>query len=370
MKGFNIRQTLKNFDFFMLFAVLITVFFGMVIIFSATNNYGNQLRFILVQFAALAIGLVVMMIIMTFDYDVFSEFPVQIFIFNILLLVLVLILGTGLEETGSKSWIILGPVSFQPSEIAKICFVLSLGGHLNKIKENVNEIRNIIMLLLHLCIPLALILLQPDLGTALVYIVIFLGMTFIAGVSWKYYFFAICSFLVSLPIFWYFLKDYQKKRIITFFNPESDPLDAGYQVIQSKIALGSGGLFGKGYLHGAQTQLGILPAKHTDFIFAVVGEELGFIGCLFITVMLFLIISRCVYIGFTSKTDYGTLIAIGVTSMFLFHTFENIGMCIGLMPVTGIPLTFVSYGGSAIITNFAALALVMNVKYRNKYINF
>jgi len=227
------------------------------------------------------------------------------------------------------------------------------------------------LLVLHAAIPIGLIILQPDAGTAMVFTFIFVVMVFVAGIDWRYIAGAFGAFAAFSAVAWFFLlSDYQQKRFLAFFNPESAPGTYGYHVMQSKIAIGSGQIFGKGLFKGIQTQLGLLPEKHTDFIFAVIGEEAGLVMCIIVVALLMSIILRCIYIGKNARNDIGTFICIGVSAMWLFHTFENVGMTIGLMPVTGIPLPFVSYGGSSLLTNFMALGLVLNVYMRRKVINF
>ena len=240
--------------------------------------------------------------------------------------------------------------------------------HLSKI-ENINEPKSLLCVLAHVAPIIFLILMQPDFGTTMVFVIIVAGMLFAAGISYKYVLSALGLIGVSLPIFWQLLKDYQKNRILVFFNPESDPLGAGYHVIQSKIAIGSGEIFGKGLFNGTQTQLDFLPAKHTDFIFAVIGEELGLIGCIFVVALLLMLVIRCIYVSNIAKNTLGSYICIGIAFMLMGHIFENVGMCIGLMPVTGIPLPFFSYGGSSLIANFVAIGVVMNVyKQRRRII--
>jgi len=225
--------------------------------------------------------------------------------------------------------------------------------------------------MLHFAIIIGLIMLQPDFGTAMVFLAIFAGMLFVAKLNYKYILAALASALVAAPFLWFFfLGEYQKDRIRVFLNPELDPLRSGYQVIQSKLAVGSGQIWGKGLLNGVQTQHGYLPAKHTDFIFAVAGEELGFVGAVLIIGLIVFIICRCFYIAFNAKNSLGGFIATGIGMMLLAQSFENICMTIGLMPVTGITLPFLSYGGSSLVTTFLAVGIVLNIKIRHRVINF
>jgi len=229
---------------------------------------------------------------------------------------------------------------------------------------------NVLTFVLHLSIPIVLILFQPDLGTATVFFFIFFVLLFVAGISWKYILGALGTLVPIIPVLWFFvLKDYQKLRIINLFHPENDPSGSGYHVVQSKITIGSGQLTGTGLFNGASQYNNFLPERHTDFIFSVICEELGLIGGLLCIALLIAIIVRCIQIGLNSKNSLGKYICLGVASMFTFHVFENIGMCIGIMPVTGIPLPFFTYGGSSILTNLIAIGLVLNVDYRSKQIN-
>ena len=367
----TLKTFMKNFDFYLFVLTLLTSGFGIVLIASATNSYENNIKFVIVQSAALAIGLLLAFIIIKLDYEYIGSYYKWIYAFNVIALVLVLFIGQGEQEWGGKSWIRIGGVGIQPSEIVKIGFIITLAKHLEMVKEDLNKFKNICLLLLHAGVLIGLILLQPDLGTAMVFVFIFMGMVFICGINYKYIFGAIGAMAAFAPIAWLFiLEKYQKNRIRVFLNPESDPLNAGYHVIQSKISVGSGQIFGKGLFKGTQTQLGYLPEKHTDFIFSVIGEELGFIGSIIVLLLLVLIIWRCISTAQIAKDDFGSYICVGIASMLIFQTFENIGMCIGLTPITGLPLPFISYGGSSLMTNIAAIGLVLNVRMRRKTINF
>ncbi len=358
-------------DFFLLSATLICAIFGMIMISSAVKTMDGGNRLLIIQGISAVIGVSLMLFIASVDYEFWSKLTPVIYGGCVFLLVLVLIIGTGKEDVGSKSWIRFGSIGIQPSEIVKIGFILTFSKSVSKIGDEINKPKNILKLMLHLGVLLGLILLQPDFGTAMVFISIFAGIMFVSGISWKYIVAAAVFISAAIPFVWNFvLKEYQKGRILVFFNPESEPLGRGYHVIQSKIAIGSGQIFGKGLYRGTQTQLGYLPVKHTDFIFAVIGEELGLIGCIAVTALLFALVLRCISNSRLAKDKYSSNICIGVACMFLAHIFENIGMCIGLMPVTGIPLPFFSYGGSSLITNFCAIGLVLSVYARRKVISF
>ena len=367
----KIKEQIKNFDFPLFIATVALTIIGIILISSATKSMSGGSRNVIIQIAALILGIAACLVVAFWDYEYLATKSYYIFGINILLLVTVLILGTGAEEWGGKSWIRFGPIGIQPSELVKIGFIICLASQLAHFKEELNHPQKLLWTLLHAGTLLGLILLQPDMGTAMVFAVIYAGMLFVAKLSYKYIITAIAAFIASVPLIWMFiLEDYQKNRILVFLNPELDPQKSGYQVIQSKIAIGSGQITGEGLYSGIQTQLGFLPARHTDFIFAVAGEELGFIGCLVIIGLIIFIIARCFYIGQNAKNSLGGFMAVGVGVMLLAQSFENIGMTIGLTPVTGITLPFLSYGGSSIVTNFIAIGLVLNVCRKRKVINF
>ena len=346
---------------------------GVVAIFSATYSMGTY-KLVIVQSCALVVGVIAMLYISRVDYQLWGEAIKVIYIGNIVLLVLVLFIGMGRDTTGTKGWIDLGPVSLQPAEIVKLGFILTFAKHLQTVKNDVNYIPTLLLLTLHMALLVGLILLQPDAGTAMVFVFIFLSMLFAAGFSYKYLAAGAIAFIIAAPIFWYFkesfLSSYQIDRFLVFFDPYLDPTGAGYNVIQSEISIGSGQLAGKGYLQGSQNQLEYLPAKHTDFIFATIGEEWGFIGSLVVVALLAFIIMRCIWVARKANDDYGCFICVGIASMFAFHMIENIGMCLQLMPVTGIPLPFFSYGGSSLLTSLMAIGFVNSVSRRSRGINF
>ena len=366
----KIKENIRNFDTPLFFACIILAVIGLVLVFSASKSYGTY-KIIVVQGAAFILGVGICLLMAFWDYEFLSTKWMYIAGLNVFLLVLVLLIGIGAEEVGGKSWIDLGVIKFQPAEIVKIGYIICFAVQLDYCKEDINNPKFVIFYLLHFAVIIGLIMLQPDFGTAMVFLAIFAGMLFVAKINYKYILGALGSALVAAPFMWFFfLGEYQKDRIRVFLNPELDPLRSGYQVIQSKLAVGSGQIWGKGLFNGVQTQHGYLPAKHTDFIFAVAGEELGFVGAVAVILLIVFIICRCFYIAFNAKNSLGGFIATGIGMMLLAQSFENICMTIGLMPVTGITLPFLSYGGSSLVTTFLAAGIVLNIKIRHRVINF
>lgn len=347
-------------------STIISALYGLLLITSATRSTGSKSN-VIVQGFAIVLGIVLMVMISRIDYSLFLELNTIIFGIYVFFLLIVLLIGVGRSETGTMGWISLGPVNIQPSEFAKIGFIITFASHLEKVGNRINEPQNILKLLVHMGIPLFLVLMQPDYGTAMVFIFIGAIMLFCAGLKIRYFVSALCLFIASTPLLWFFVLDeFQKNRIRVFINPEMSPMGSGYNVIQSKLAVGAGQFFGKGLFKGTQIQLGFLPGKHTDFIFAVAGEELGFFGSIIIVALLCTIIFRCIKTSSLAKRQGGSLMCIGVAAMLIFQSFENIGMCIGIMPCTGIPLPFFSYGGSSVMTSFIAIGLVLSVYKRRR----
>lgn len=367
------RRLLKNLDFYMLAAIISIVGTGILMIYSATHanygdNNGDPFFFVKRQVLWFIIGAVAMFFTISIDYRNFSKYAGKIYIFNLIILASVLVIGK--TSLGAQRWIDIGPFAFQPSEFAKIFIIITLATTLEDRIGELNTLRDLLPILIHIAIPMVLIMKQPDLGTSLVFIAIFFGMVLVAGISWKILAGVITTGICLLPVFWHFLKDYQKKRIMVFLDPNVDPTGSGYHIIQSKIAIGSGGLWGQGLFSGTQSQLNFLPEHHTDFIFAVLAEELGFVGVLFLLGLYFIVIWRGMLIASEAKDNYGTLLAVGIVSMLLFHLLVNIGMNSGIMPVTGLPLFFMSYGGSSMLTNMIALGILINVGMRRQKILF
>lgn len=365
----GLRDSLRNVDFFLIILTVLAAVFGIVMISSATGS--NPTRYVAMQSAALIIGLVGIVIINILDYDYLARLSKYIYIGCVALLVLVLIPKIGSVQNGARSWFRLGPLSFQPAEIVKVGFVITFSKHLSDAGSSLNKPKVLWKVLLHPTILCILMMLQPDFGTVVVFVMMAAAMLFMAKLSWKYVLSALAVLVAACPIAWFFLlRPYQKDRITALFHPESDPTGTGYHVIQSKTAVGSGKLTGMGLYNGASRYSNLLPERHTDFIYSVICEELGMVGGILVILLLTAIILRCIYIGINARNSEGLYICTGVAAMFTFQAFENIGMCIGIFPVTGITLPFFSYGGSSLITNMLAIGLVLNVRMRFKRINF
>lgn len=353
------KKTIVPFDRLLFTLCMAVTILGIAMIFSAAGSSAACK-----QAVAMVVGAGCMYLVLAIPNRFYHRFWWLFLVFNFILLGLTLYAGIGREETGGQSWMILGPIRFQPGEPVKMGFILSFAAHLDSVKERINRFSVILTLLLHSGVIIGLILAQPDAGTAFVFLFITVSMMYAAGLHYGWIIAGGLTAVASLPFLWFRMQPYQQERILTFFNPERDPYGYGYQVIQSKQAIAGGGVFGCGYLHGVLTQSNALPAKHTDFLFAVLGEELGFVGCLLIVGLLCAIILRIFLTAKNAKTSFGRIVCTGIGSMLLFHSFENMGMCMGLMPVTGIPLPFFSYGGTALVTVFIGIGLVMNARYR------
>lgn len=365
----GIRGFMKNMDFWLIGLVLAAAIFGIVMISSAGG--GNAARYVVIQSAALLLGIAGVYALMVLDYEYLARIHFYLSAATLLLLILVLIPGIGKVENGARSWFKLGPVNLQPAEFAKVVFAIVFAKLLSDNDEKINRFGTLLKLLIFAAVPIILIILQNDFGTAAVFIFMAAAMLFTAGLGIKYIISGIAAFAAFCPIAWFFiLQDYQKSRILTLFNPEADPSGSGYHVLQSKLAVGSGRIFGSGLYKGSSQLNNLLPERHTDFIYSVVCEELGMIGGILVIILMSAIIIRCIYIGMNARNSLGTYMCIGVAAMLIFQTFENIGMCIGILPVTGITLPFFSYGGSSLLTTLLAIGLVANVKYRCRVINF
>ncbi|HHW56913.1 MAG TPA: rod shape-determining protein RodA [Clostridia bacterium] len=362
------KKLLKNFDWGLLIVVLLIAIYGVIVVTSASHAIQTgSYRKVIVQSIAILIGLLSIIVICIFDYNIFAKFSTFIYILNLIGLILVLVIGK--VSNGAQSWIALGPVDIQPSEFSKLALALTLANMFSKIEE-IKTFKELIGPLIYVGIPFIAVMLQPDLGTGLVFVAIFLAIVYISGINTKILAQLFVLGIAMLPIGYKLLKPYQRNRLLSFLNPELDPLGTGYHVIQSKIAVGSGMLWGKGLFNGTQAKYYYLPEAWTDFIFSVVGEELGFIGALILIILYIIMLYKAWRIAYNAKDKYGMFVAVGIIAMFTFHIFENIGMTIGIMPITGIPLPFMSYGGSAMVADMMAIGLLENISMRRQKINF
>ena len=360
------KRELKNIEWSLLIIAIILCIIGLVALFSATQEteYGDFKK----QCIWLAVSLVIMLGVMLIDYDLLVK--ISPIFYGIFIILLIAVLFTP-EINGATSWFDIGFFSFQPGEFAKVFVILFLALAITKIQERgrneINRPTRLLILLAILGLPVLLIIKQPDYGTAAAFIVATALMLITAGIDKKYIIITTILVLISIPLLYNFiLPEHAKQRIDIFLNPESDPRGAGYNIIQSKLAIGAGGLTGMGLLKGNQTQLGFLYPKTTDFIFAVIGEEMGFIVAGAVIILYVFLVTKCLYVAKTAKDEAGALIATGITGIFLFHIVENIGMVMGLLPITGVPLPFVSYGGSSLITNFICIGLLLNISSKRQ----
>ena len=290
-------------------------------------------------------------------------------IYGITLLMLIAVMAVGTSALGAQRWIQLGPITIQPSEFSKLLMIICMAKMLESRYNKLDTFKSLVVPILYVGVPILLVFMQPDLGTSLVYIAIFVGMLFVSGIRLRLVRIIATVGVLLMPLAWFVLKDYQKQRILVFMNPDIDPFGSGYHIIQSKIAIGSGTIFGKGLFNGTQSQLNFLPENHTDFIFFVIGEELGFIGCIFVLILLFMLIYRSIKVAYSCNDRFGMLLATGIGSMLCFEVLVNAGMTMGIMPVTGIPLPFISYGVSALTTNMISVGILLNISMqRKKYI--
>ncbi len=307
------------------------------------------------------------------DYRRFYDVAYPFYIFNVVILLFVLL--SGRHALGATRWIEIGGVSFQPSELSKLCLILVLGRYLSNRRPalSFSFVSNIQVMIRDLFLPLAmtgilamLIFKQPDLGTAILVVGIFLMMVLANGIDKKLYFGFLTFCFLMLPLGWEFLKQYQKDRLLVFLNPNIDPLGSGYTIIQSKIAVGSGQIWGKGWLSGTQNQLNFLPERHTDFIFSVIGEEWGILGAIFLLFSYFMLIQTALSVAEKINDKFGTLVAIGIVTILTMQVVINIGMVIGMFPVVGIPLPMVSYGRTSLLSFMTMIGILMNLSRRSR----
>lgn len=360
------KRELKNIEWSLLIVAIILCIIGLIALFSATqetehDEFNKQCIW-------LAVSLIIMLGVMLIDYEVLVK--ISPILYGIFIILLIAVLFTT-PVNGATSWFDIGAFSFQPGEFAKIFVILFLAFAIAKIQQrnkmDINKPSRLLIILAILGLPVLLIIKQPDYGTAAAFIIATTMMLITAGIDKKYIIITTIVVIVSVPLLYNFvLPEHAKKRIDIFLNPESDPRGSGYNIIQSKLAIGAGGLTGMGVLKGNQTQLGFLYPKTTDFIFAVIGEEMGFIIAAAVIILYVVLVTKCLYIAKTAKDEKGELISSGITGIFLFHMVENIGMVMGLLPITGVPLPFISYGGSSLITNFICIGLLLNISSKRQ----
>ncbi len=360
------KKIWKNIEWGILICTILLIGIGLVALFSATQNTEYEELKRQIMWIGISIPIVIMVI--WIDYEWIAK--ISPIIYGIVLILLVAVLFTE-PINGASSWFNLGAFSIQPSEFAKILTVIVFALVITKIqtrgRDELSRPTRLLLALMVVAVPVLLIIKQPDYGTALAFLMATVFMLFVAGIKKRYIIGAILIVVIAAPLLYFFiLPEHAKTRIDVFLNPDLDPRGAGYNVIQSKLAIGSGQFLGMGLLKGNQTQLGFLYPKTTDFIFSVIGEEMGFVATAGIVIVYVVLITKAIYVAKTAKDDLGSYIAAGIAGIFLFHMVENIGMTIGLLPITGVPLPFVSYGGSSLLTNLILIALLLNISGRRQ----
>ena len=352
---------LKHFDYSLFIAVLMLSGIGIAVLSSAVRTMPNT-NILTTQIISLVLGIIAALVISAIDYKDFKTLGFIIYIISVILLVLVLFIGTGRQQVGTKGWFKYGNFSFQPSELAKIAVIVVISVFFERIKEGQDSKKNILKLIIYNLIPIALILKQPDLGTAIVFVWMFAAMVFICGIPYKYIFMTLGAFLLSSPFLWFFvLEKHQKDRFISFLAPELYSQDIGYNVVRSKLAIGSGQIYGQGLYKGIQTQSNGVPVKESDFIFSVIGEELGFLGAAFVIIAFMFFIWRGYRTAMAAPDMFGKLMATGITTLIALQFLINVAVVTASVPVTGMPLPFISYGGSSLTITMCQIGILLNI---------
>lgn len=360
----------KNISKSLLIIPILFAIISIILMFSTSYDQGVVLsKTVIIQAIAYILGFIAIFVIVQMDYSVFEDISKPMYILSIVLLLLPFIPGLGIEHNGAKSWITLGFTTFQPSELVKISFILCNASYLNKHGAEIRHLKEFAKAVGYAA-PIILIVLSQDFGSAAVFVSIWIAMILFSGANLKLIGKIAIASIVAIPIGYRFLDPYQKERISAFLYPNDLTIQANYQVWMSKVSIGSGGFFGKGLFQGTQQDLGFLPVKNSDFIFAALSEEFGFLGGTLLIALYSWFIYSISSVAFKAKDKYGGLIVIGFTGMFFFQIFENIAMCMGLMPVTGITLPFISYGGSSVIANMMAVGVIINVAIKNRGVAF
>ena len=355
--NFNFFSKLANFDYVLMACILLLGFISLATMYSTD---GGKILFHTKSHFTKLIVFTIMMLIFSF-INIKFWFSIGYFFYIIIIGLLIWTYLFGIKSSGSQRWIDLYFINLQPSELMKICIILCLAKYFHRMKlENVNSLYAILSSLIIILLPMGLVIVQPDLGTSLLISISGLAVLWFAGINHKYFIYTMIGFLISLPFIISFLKPYQKLRVLTFLNPDRDPLGAGYQIIQSKIAVGSGGIFGKGFLKGTQSYLEFLPEKHTDFIFTLFSEEFGFIGSVFLLLIYAIIIYRIVAIGAQSRSYFAKLFCYSFAASIFVYITINMSMVLGLLPIVGSPLPIMSYGGSSMLATMIGFGIVMS----------
>ncbi len=358
------RRLLMNFDWTLLISMLVISSLGVMNIYSSVYPYsGGGTPLYMKQVYWLMMGTILMAFILSFDYRTLIRYAYLFYFVCLFLLIFVMLFGR--TTSGSQRWLQLGFISFQPSELVKLSLILVLTRFLAEREATSGYgIRELLVPFLLMAIPVLLVVKQPDLGTGILMVATSASILAFIGVRWRVWVSLAVGCAAAAPLMWHFLKEYQRTRLLVFLNPDLDPLKTGYHITQSKIAVGSGTIFGKGFLHGTQSQLHFLPEQHTDFVFSVWAEEWGFLGCFVLLFLLLLLISRGLKIASTSKDRAGAILAVGISAMLFWQTFINVGMVVGIVPVVGVPLPLLSYGGTSVITTTMGIAILMNIGMR------
>lgn len=359
------RRLITHFNWPLLVMALVLTVIGIVNLYSATSSFDAkaQTSFFHAQIIWAVVGLLSLFIVMSVHYRHFRSFSYWFYGLSVLLLVLVLVAGK--QVSGHQSWLSLGPLSFQPTEFAKLGLIFGLSRQLSTWEKKRVKLKDLFPSFILFLLPTVLVVLQGDLGSSLFFGLIYVSLALIHGVHWRLIVSMMLIIVVSVTIaYFFFLSPYQKSRIITFVNPEMDRKGAGYHLIQSKIAVGSGGLVGKGYLKGQTHKLRFIPERHTDFVFPVLAEEWGFLGSLFVLGAFLVFLFTGIWVAYKANDRFSFFLSIGVCALFFWHFVVNLGGVLGLMPLTGVPLPFFSYGGSALLTAWLGVALLLNVSMR------
>jgi rod shape determining protein RodA len=366
------RRPIRHVDWVLLLLTVALTVVGLVLLHSISATTPDEAAFWLVrvikQGATAGFGLLVVVLIASFDYRFFKVYAGFIYLAALAALVLVKIPGIGATDPSgvAQRWFAIAGLQITPSEITKVCAIVMLAAILSEIRTPEPALADLARVLAVAAVPLVLVFLQPDIGTSIVLAAIAVGMLIVAGTRLKHLLVLTATGMVLIGLAFQVgvIQDFQRQRLTAFLDRANAPEDAKYNLDQSLIAVGSGGLLGRGYLKGTQTNLDYVPRQHTDFIFTVAGEEFGFVGAMFVLLLYALILWRAIRIATLSKDPFGTLVAAGIASMFAIQMFVNIGMVIGIMPITGIPLPFLSYGGSSILVSFAAIGMLESIHMR------